>query len=52
MLPFDDGYMEVGTTYVNFDGEENEDLGAICAAIGMVQITCVCALDCGGYEYR
>ena len=50
VMPFDNGYWEIDTQFVNFAGEVNGDY--TCAAIGMLSLTCVCATFCGGYEYR
>ena len=50
VFPFDNGYMEIDSQYVNFDGEVNA--GFTCAAFGMLSLTCVCSIYCGGYEYR
>ena len=50
VLPLDGGVLFDGITFVNFDGEKNEN--HTCSAIGTVKIVCICELLCAGYNYK
>ncbi|OAF68924.1 hypothetical protein A3Q56_03331, partial [Intoshia linei] len=49
VLPFGNGLLYDGVTYINYDGEKN---GQICSTFGLVKVICECTNICGGYTYK